>query len=111
MRLCNQTDASVAYRMRDENHRWSEQRELEPRDCNIHELHGSQPHVPVRFILSDGASHDLEAMAGVVVGRPPEPEVDWKPWENQLVTAPDGGLQLKWDYQERRSLRSVLQQP
>lgn len=111
VRLCNQTDALVAYRMKDENQRWSEQRELEPRECAAHELHGSQPHVPVRFILSDGVSHDLEAMAGVVVGRLPEPDVDWKPWENQLVAGPDGSLQLKWDYQERRSLRSVLQQP
>lgn len=111
VKLCNQTDTPVSYQLMDENLRWSAQRELGPQGCEAHELHGSQPRVPVRFFLPDGVARQADAMAGVVLGRLPEPDADWKPWENQLVTGPDGALQLQWAYRELPSLGSVWQQP
>jgi serine/threonine-protein kinase len=113
VRLCNQTDAPVTYRVQeDEAGHWSEQREIEPRACDARWLAtGYQPRVPVRLIPQDGIAQQVDAMAGVVVGRMADTEVDWRPWENQLFSAPDGSLQMKWAYREPPSLRSALQQP
>jgi hypothetical protein len=112
VRLCNQTDAPVAYRVMNENLRWSEQREIEPQDCDAYAMHGSQPRVPVMYsTVKDGIALQGEAMAGIVMGRLPDTEADWKPWENQLLTGPDGNLQLESTYQGLPSLGSALQQP
>ncbi|MCY1080521.1 hypothetical protein [Archangium lansingense] len=50
--------------------------------------------------LKDDLLVEDKALAGMVVGRMPDIDADWRPWENQLVSSQDNGIQLKPVYSE-----------
>lgn len=112
VKLCNRTDAPLTYRVANENKVWSELRELAPHGCDANPLQGYQPRVPVMFgPVGSGAPLQAEAMAGMVVGRMPDSDGDWRPWENELIANPDNSLQLKPLFIEPLPLGSAQQQP
>ena len=96
----------------DDERNWSESIVLEPQDCVSRSLPGYLAQVPVRYSsLRDNVTLSGNAMAGMVVGRVPDLDVDWRPWENQLVMDPSQGLQLKSTYTETGLLGTTTPQP
>lgn len=101
LRTCNKTGTVVSYQYQDDEGNWSERLVLEPERCISRWMTGYHAHVPVRFTsLRDGTTVEGKALAGMVVGRVPDNDVDWRPWENQLISSQDTGLQLKPVYLE-----------
>lgn len=96
VRACNKTGTLLSYQYMDDERNWSEALVLEPGRCLSHWLPGYHAQVPVRLTsLRDGITVQDNALAGMVVGRVPDTDVDWRPWENQLVLDQEDGLQLK----------------
>jgi serine/threonine-protein kinase len=100
VRTCNMTGSAFSYEVMEGNGDWSESMELEPRTCNTYHVKGYHPRVPVKYrgTLTQDVETRGEAMAAIVMGKQPDLEKDWKPWENQLVLGPDNSVQLKSVY-------------
>ena len=112
VRTCNKTDARLSYQFMDEERNWSEPMVLEPQSCIARWLPGYQARVPVRYSsLKDDIIVEDNALAGMVVGRMPDLDTDWKPWENQLVPGQDDGIQLKSVYLETGPLGGAAPEP
>ncbi|REG34591.1 serine/threonine protein kinase [Archangium gephyra] len=96
VRTCNKTGIVLSYQYMNDERNWSEALVLEPGRCLSHWLPGYHAQVPVRITsLRDNLTVEDKALAGMVVGRVPDTDVDWKPWENQIVLGQDQVLQLK----------------
>jgi eukaryotic-like serine/threonine-protein kinase len=96
VRTCNKTGTVLSYQYMNDERNWSEALVLEPGRCLSHWLPGYHAQVPVRITsLRDNLTMEDKALAGMVVGRVPDTDVDWRPWENQIVLGQDQGLQLK----------------
>ncbi|HYO71785.1 MAG TPA: serine/threonine-protein kinase [Archangium sp.] len=96
VRACNKTGTDLSYQYMDDERNWSEALVLQPGRCLSHWLPGYHAQVPVKITsLRDGVTVEDKALAGMVVGRVPDTDVDWRPWENQLVLSQDQGLHLK----------------
>jgi serine/threonine protein kinase len=97
VRTCNKTETVFSYQVLEESGDWGETMVLEPEECRSYHVKGYHPRVPVRYSssLTGNTYVPGEAMASMVVGRQPDLDRDWKPWENQLVTGQDNSLQLK----------------
>lgn len=101
LRTCNKTGTVLSYQYLDDERNWSEPLVLEPGRCISRWMTGYHAQVPVRFSsLKDNLTVEDKALAGMVVGRMPDIDVDWRPWENQLVPSQDNGIQLKPVYFE-----------
>jgi serine/threonine-protein kinase len=101
LRTCNKTGTALSYQYMDDERNWSDPLVLRPEDCISRWMTGYHAQVPVRVTsLKDGTTVEDKALAGMVVGRVPDNDVDWRPWENQLVPSQDQGLQLKPVYLE-----------
>ncbi|WP_375771902.1 protein kinase [Archangium gephyra] len=110
LRTCNKTGTVLSYQYLDDERNWSEPLVLEPGNCISRWMTGYLAQVPVRVTsLKDGVTVEDNALAGMVVGRMPDTEADWRPWENQLVPGQDNGIQLKPVYRETRPLRGASQ--
>lgn len=112
VRTCNKTGTRLGYQYLDDERNWSEPLVLEPGSCISRWLTGYHAQVPVRFSsLKDDVTVEDKALAGMVVGRVPDTDVDWRPWENQLVLGQDNELQLKPVYSEIGMLGGAAQEP
>ncbi|HZH16934.1 MAG TPA: serine/threonine-protein kinase [Archangium sp.] len=110
LRTCNKTGTVLSYQYMDDERNWSEPLVLEPGSCISRWMTGYHAHVPVRVTsLKDGLTVEDKALAGMVVGRMPDTDADWKPWENQLVLSQEHGIQLKPVYLETGTLRGASQ--
>jgi len=97
VKTCNMTGSAFSYAVLEDNGDWSESMVLEPRECRTYRVNGYHPNVLVRYhgTLTQDVETQGEAMAAIVMGKAPDLERDWKPWENQLVLGPDNSVQLK----------------
>jgi serine/threonine-protein kinase len=97
VRTCNKTDTVLSYQVLEESGDWGETMVLEPEECRPYHLKGYHPRVPVRYsgALTGNVYTPGEALASMVVGRQPDLDSDWRPWENQLVLGQDDTLQLR----------------
>ena len=112
VRTCNKTGTRLGYQYLDDERNWSEPLVLEPGSCISRWLTGYHAQVPVRFSsLKDDVTVEDKALAGMVVGRMPDTDADWRPWENQLVPSQDNGIQLKSVYSETGLLGGAAQEP
>jgi serine/threonine-protein kinase len=110
VRTCNKTDTRLSYQFMDDERNWSDPMVLEPQSCISRWLPGYQARVPVRYgSLKDDVTVEDNALAGMVVGRVPDLDADWKPWENQLVAGQDNAIQLKSVYLETGPLGGAPQ--
>ncbi|MFY0565382.1 protein kinase domain-containing protein [Archangium lansingense] len=101
VRTCNKTGTRFLYQYLDDERNWSEPLLLEPGGCSSYWVRGYHAQVPMRFSsLKDDLLVEDKALAGMVVGRMPDIDADWRPWENQLVSSQDNGIQLKPVYSE-----------
>lgn len=111
VRTCNKTAESLTYQYQDETKGWSEPMLLAPQQCTAHWLTGYRARVPVRFGTAQSGLVQGEALAGLVLGRPPELDFDWKPWDNQLVPSASQGVELQSIYVEGGLLGGALPGP
>jgi hypothetical protein len=103
VRTCNKAGTRLSYQYLDEDTgTWSEPMILGPNDCITRWLAGYHAQVPVRFSsLKDDLTVEDKALAGMVVGpMAPDTDKDWRPWENQIVSSQDAGLELKSVYSD-----------
>jgi hypothetical protein len=97
VRTCNKTETVFSFQLLEESGDWGETMMLEPEECRSYHLKGYHPLVPVRYsgAMTGNTYTPGEVMASMVIGRQPDLDRDWRPWENHLVLGQDNLLQLK----------------
>ncbi len=97
VRTCNKTDTVFSFQVLEESGDWGETLMLEPDECRSYHLKGYHPLVPVRYsgAMTGNTYTPGEVMASMVIGRQPDLDRDWKPWENHLVLGQDNTVRLE----------------
>ena len=100
-RVCNRTSELLKLQYLDDVGNWSALVVLDVQACDTQWMHGPRARVPVLFSSVRGGSSTAtqgELLAGVVVGRMPDLDADWRPWDNQIVSTSPQGFEVKSTY-------------